>query len=269
MAQSGTPDIFDAIEIEVFGRLLRLPNLSRYRKFYSKLRSQRWEPRTFKVLAAHLDKSTTYIDVGAWIGVTPFWASHLAKSVIAIEPDPRCLEILNEFSRYYGNVTVFGGALSRHEHVKMNAVSGFGSSETTALDIGDGESVIVPGYSSASLMNRAGAGPVFIKIDIEGYEYRIIEEIAKFGNYELRGLKCAVHPELFERSLQVHWLLARLRTLLQTYRLARMLPRVCRFPAVPRYRNFASYMLFGILLRAAPKGADFVFSARLAPLKRG
>src|SRR5687768_5765044 len=126
---------FDLIDIEVFGHRLALPNLPRYRSFYAKLRAGRWEPRTFQTLAANLDRSTTYIDIGAWIGVTPFWASHIARSVIAVEPDPRCAEILKELAPRYPNVNIVEGALSPRPTVKINAVSGFGSSETSALAI--------------------------------------------------------------------------------------------------------------------------------------
>jgi FkbM family methyltransferase len=250
---------FEVMEIEVFGHPVRLPCLPQYRKFYAKLKSGTWEARTFEVLSANVDKSINYIDVGAWIGVTAFWASRLAKSVLAVEPDPRCNEILKELSPHYPNVMVLSGALSPEPTVRINAVSGFGSSEASALDIGDGETVVVPGYSIADLMERAGPGPVFVKIDIEGYEYKIMAEIAKLANHELRGLQCAVHPQLFERSLKGPWVLRRLRGLIETYRLSRILPRHCRFAAVPRYRNLASYMVLGILFRRIPKGTDFLF----------
>jgi FkbM family methyltransferase len=258
---------FELIEIEIFGHPVRLPCLPQYRKFYAKLNSGAWEPRTFKVLAANLDKSTNYIDVGAWIGVTAFWASRLAKSVLAVEPDPRCNEILKALSPHYLNVIILNGALSPQAMVKINAVSDFGSSETSALDIGDGETADVPGYSIDALMQRVGPGPVFVKIDIEGYEYKIMAEIAKLANYELRGLQCAVHPQLFEMSLQGPWIPRRLRILVETYRLSRILPRLCRFPAVPRYRNLATYMVFGILFRRIPKGTEFVFEGQRGRLR--
>jgi FkbM family methyltransferase len=255
------PLFLETVEVQVFGHAIRLPDLPQYRKFYAKLKAGSWEPRTFQTLAGNLDKSTNYLDIGAWIGVTPFWASRLAGSVLAVEPDPRCSEILRELSPYYPNVTVLNGALSPEPAIRMNAVSGFGSSETSALDIGDGEAILVPGYSMDALMERLGPGPVFAKIDIEGYEYMIMAEIGKLGNYSLRGLQCAVHPQLFEMSLRGPRLLRRLRTLVETFRLSRILPRLCYFPAVPKYRNFASYMLLGILLRNVPKGADFIFTA--------
>jgi FkbM family methyltransferase len=261
---------FELIDMEVFGHRLALPSLTRYRKFYAKLTSGRWEPRTFRTLAANLDRSTTYIDIGAWIGVTPFWASHIARSVIAVEPDPRCVEILKELAPRYPNVNIVEGALSPRPTVKINAVSGFGSSETSALAIGDGEAIEVPGYSMSALLALAGAGPVFVKIDVEGYEYEIVDEITSLRRYDVRGLQCAVHPQLFEKSRKGPIALRRLKTLLCTYRLWRRLRLVGRSASVPRYRNLAVYLLAGILFRRIPKGTDFLVlgSHGLSPRSR-
>ncbi len=257
MAEARLP--FDIVEIEVAGRTILLPDLPRYQKFYGKLRSGGWEPRTFTVLAENLDKFTTYVDIGAWIGVTPFWASHFAKRVIAVEPDPSCQQILTALVPHYPNVEIINAALSPRRTVMLNAVSGFGSSETSALGIGNGESVSVPGLSVGSLMARAGAGTVFVKIDIEGYEYEIAEEIAKLGLYRPKGLQCAVHPQLFESCLEGPKLWRRLKVLLATIRLWRTLAPIGISRSVPRYGSFMRYLLFGVLLRASPKGTDFVF----------
>jgi FkbM family methyltransferase len=253
---------FDVLEIEVADRTILLPNLPRYEKFYRKLRSGSWEPRTFKVLAANLDRSTTYIDIGAWIGVTPFWASHCAKRVIAVEPDPDCQKILRALAPHYPKVEIIDAALSPEPTVVLNSVSGFGSSETSALRIGDGESVSVPGLSISALMARTGDGPVFAKIDIEGYEYQIMEEIAKLSHYKIKGLQCAVHPQLLESSLKGPRLIRRLKVLIATFRLWRTLAPIAESRSVPRYGSFLRYLVSGIFLRASPKGTDFLFVNR-------
>src|SRR5439155_25612697 len=129
------------------GQTVNLPDLSEYRKFYRKLEAGNWEPHTFRALGEYLDNQTIYIDVGGWIGVTPFWASHRAKRVIVIEPDPQCRAILRELSSAYPNVVLLDGALSPRQSIRINAIDGFGSSETTALDLASGDSLEVPGIS--------------------------------------------------------------------------------------------------------------------------
>ena len=49
-------------------------------------------------------------------------------------------------------------------------------------------------------MKPAAAGPVFVKIDIEGYEYAAAPEIARFADYDLRGVQLAVHPQLLRKE---------------------------------------------------------------------
>jgi FkbM family methyltransferase len=255
------PDIFGqvaTVEIEVSGFPIRLPQLHRYRKFYDKLRAGRWEARTFQVLAEHLDEQTNYLDIGAWIGVTAFWASHIAKSVVAVEPDPHCIEILRQLSPWYPKVTVLEGALSSDSTVVLHAMADFGSSETTALGIGSGPSIVAKGISIEEVMRQAGTGPVFVKIDIEGYEYEIAGEIAKLKSFDLRGMQCAVHPQLFEKSLTGPLPLRRLRTLVKTFQFRKLLPGYRALPGW-RYSGFLSFLIFGILLRREPRGTDLVY----------
>lgn len=250
---------FEVLEIEVAGRAILLPDLPRYQKFYRKLRSGSWEPRTFNALAVNLDESTNYVDIGAWIGVTAFWASHSSKRVIAVEPDPHCQQILKALAPHYPKVEIIDAALSPDRTVVLNSVSGFGSSETSALGIGDGESVSVPGITIESLMERVGDGPVFVKIDIEGYEYQIAKEIVQLQGYRLKGVQCAVHPQLLENSLTGPKPIRRLKVLIETIRLWRTLAPIAESRAVPRFGNFLRYLVFGILLRSSPKGTELLF----------
>lgn len=252
------------VDIVYAGRTVALPDLPDYRKFYRKLAAGNWEPRTFEVLGRNLDRDTVYVDIGAWIGVTPFWASQFAKAVIALEPDPQCCAILDALASVHDNVTVVRGALSAEPEVTIHAVGGFGSSETSILDIGDGESAATRGIRLDEIMRKAGPDPVFVKIDIEGYEFIAGGEIATLRRYPVRGLQLAVHPQLFERSLKGNRIWRRLRTSWSVWKLSRVLRGLFPPPAMARYSSVMSYLVFGILLRGEPKGVDFVFERRIA-----
>ena len=142
------------IDVKYFGHTISLADLPQYRKFYAKLAAETWEPRTFETLNAALNCDTVYIDIGGWIGVTPFWASRLARAVIAVEPDPACLAILTALAPLYPNVTVIAGALSPEDRVVIHAVDDFGSSETAILAIGDGAERTVKGLGVDEFLRR-------------------------------------------------------------------------------------------------------------------
>ena len=248
--------------VTYFGRTVRLADLPEYAKFYRKLAAGAWEPHTFHALGRFLDRDTVAIDIGSWIGVTPFWSAQSAKSVVAVEPDPKCLAILRGLADGHPNVTVLAGALSDRDRVPIHAVDGFGSSETSVLDIGDGGTAVAGGLRMDEIMRHAKGSPALVKIDIEGYEYVIGEELARLNRHSVRAIQLAVHPQLYERCLSGSRLWRRLRTACATWRLGRLFSRSMSGPALPKNRNLGSYILFGVILRRVPKGADFLFESR-------
>ena len=253
------------IDVTYAGRTVALPDLPDYQKFYRKLASGVWEPHTFEVLNRNLDKEMTYIDIGAWIGVTPFWASSKVKSVIAVEPDPKCGAILDALGAAHPNVTTIHCALSPDRQVKIHAVGDFGSSETSILDIGDGEVAEVRGIRLDEIMRLAGRDPVFVKIDIEGYEFMLRDEIAGLRNYPVRGLQLAVHPQLLERTLSGPRPWRRLKCAWNVWRLSRVLKGALPSPTLAKFSGVLSYLLFGIVFIRVPKGADLVFEVKRSP----
>lgn len=254
-------------DITYHGETVTLADLPEYRKFYAKLESGQWEPRTFRALSDHLGPDVTYIDIGGWIGVTPFWASKRAKRVLVVEPDPKCREILKSLLPLYPNVTLLESALSPEDCIRLNAVEGFGSSESSALAIGDGASVEVEGCSMARLLKRAGPGPLFVKIDIEGYEYEIARELKALDAPEVTGLQLAVHPALYEKTQSGPALFRRGKALLATLRLARLFERLERQTAVGKYPSLVTYLSQGVAFAPTPRGADILFLNPAPPLQ--
>lgn len=253
--------------ITYHGETVTLADLPEYRKFYRKLESGQWEPRTFGALNDQLGPDVTYVDIGGWIGVTPFWAARRAKRVLVVEPDPKCREILKGLLPLYPNVTLAECALSSDAHLKINAVEGFGSSETSALAIGDGASVEVEGWGMRKLLERAGPGPLFVKIDIEGYEYEIAQELKALDVPQVKGVQLAVHPALYEKTLTGPLPFRRGRTLLATIGLARLFRRLKRQAAVGKYPDLVTYLSQGVAFAAVPRGADLLFLNPSPPLQ--
>jgi len=247
----------DSIDITYFGRTVSFPDLPRYRKFYARLRAGKWEPATFDVLQKNVDSTTTYVDIGGWIGATPFWAAKTAKQVIIVEPDPVCIEILKASAPNYPNVTLLEGALATDREVELHAGEQFGDSESSL--IGDGQATPVNGVKVDDIMRDAQCDPIFVKIDIEGYEYAASAEIARFADYDLRGVQLAVHPQLLEKSFSGNFLARRFRTVLATWRLGKIFAGKLGAPRIRHRNNLFAYCFFDVLLKRVPKHTDLVF----------
>lgn len=262
MNTAAATDEFDLVTLHYGGRDVALADLPQYRKFYGKLTSGRWEPHTLATLERYLDSDTVHVDIGAWIGVTPFYAAGIAKTVVAVDPDPDCIAILRRLAAGRPGVTVLQGALSDRPSVAIHAIDGFGSSETSVLDIGNGDSATVPGLRLDAIMAHAGDSPAFVKVDIEGYEYAMRGELARLDGGQVRAIQLAVHPQLYEKSLRMGRLRARLKTALETWRLGLAFGGGFSPPRLIKFSSLTAYIVFGILLRKAPKGADFLYESR-------
>ena len=254
---------FRTIDINVAGRMIALADLPEYRKFYEKLGSGLWEPHTFETLSRYLDRDTVLIDIGAWIGVTPFFGAEIAKSVVAVDPDPKCIAILQRLAKGQDKVMVLEGALSNAPSVSIHAVEGFGSSETSVLDIGDGECVATRGLPLEDIIELTAGAPAFAKIDIEGYEFLIGDELARLADFPVKAVQIAIHPRLFEKSLSGSPVSRRLSAAWATWKLARRFRKHFSGPRLVKYPGLVTYILFGIVFRATPRGADFLFEQRV------
>jgi FkbM family methyltransferase len=262
-AISWKPD-FGTVEIGIAGQKVRLPDLPEYRKFYAKLAAGQWEPGTIATLQRYLDKDTVLIDIGAWIGVTPFFGAKLAKAVVAVDPDPRCIAILRKLAVGCDSVTVVEGALSDASSVSIHAVDGFGSSETSVLEIGNSDCAAATGLHLRDILGLAKGAPAFVKIDIEGYEYLIGREFDALADFAVKAVQIAVHPQLYEKTLRGTPVSRRLKTAFATWRLAQRLAGHFSRSTPFKYPNLITYILFGVIFRVRPRGADLLFEQRLA-----
>jgi FkbM family methyltransferase len=153
---------------------------SQFDHFWPLVIAGSWEPDTFHALASFVPRGGLHIDIGAWIGPTVLFAANIAGRVIAVEPDvvARSMLLKNlELNPEVGaKVAVFDVAISdKDEEIDLYAPR-----------LGDSGTSIVPSRGpKAATASAMGVGPFldrvirdekhcFIKIDVEGAEYKIV-----------------------------------------------------------------------------------------------
>jgi FkbM family methyltransferase len=146
-----------------------------------------WEPETFKILHKYITKETTMIDIGTFFGPTIFFGAQLAKRCFGVEPDPVSFATVehNLGQNAHLNETIYVHAVA----VVAPEDAGYVQMETTKK--GNSESMIVPALTGKKEEHFEAGGftlpflttlwgidiekePVFIKIDIEAYECRLL-----------------------------------------------------------------------------------------------
>ncbi len=125
-----------------------------------------WEPDVADAVEEYSRPEWTFLDLGAHVGFFSLLAQNLNKRVISVEPQPRVFDVLRRnVSGECHNVAVTdANGFARMYLVEPNTGSSWvvrGEKEDTTL------------VASATLDTiLQGRRPEFIKVDIEGCEYR-------------------------------------------------------------------------------------------------
>jgi len=159
---------------------------SGYLDFWESVRNNQWEEETFKVFDRFLDPDHSCIDVGAWIGPTVLYEAQMARQVYALEPDSVA------FKELVANVELNAGLQSKikclnlaltdqTKPVRLYLGRSAGNSESGILPNYSDEYMEVAGVTLDDLIQKYSIENVnFIKIDIEGGEYFIIQSMRSF-----------------------------------------------------------------------------------------
>jgi len=177
-------------------------------KFWRKASAGNWEPETFAVLDAHLDKGHDYLDIGAWIGPTVLYGARKARHVWCFEPDPEAFRALawNIDLNGLTNVSAFAAALS--QDVGIARMAGFhgekGDSTTSLLnaDGAAGSDVLTIGFDQfAATVDLSRVS--LVKMDIEGAEFDVLPTLIPWLRKQRPALYLSTHaPFLKEEDRQ-------------------------------------------------------------------
>ncbi len=166
--------------------------------YWTYINSIDWEPHTFAIFDQFVNENSVVLDVGSWSGVLTLYAAKIAKEVHALDPDPVCFSELNTNvslnPAVAEKIKTYQTAISdTKETVRLSARDQYGASSSSILERKrDTEnSLELHTISLLEFLENEDIQTVdFIKMDVEGAEFRILPSI---GN----ALKKVGYPTLY------------------------------------------------------------------------
>lgn len=149
--------------------------------------------REWHILTAYIRPEHTFLDLGAWVGSHSLLASRFCKRVIALEPDPVAFEILKGNLACVTNAEYYSRAITNYKGIIILGSGYLGASTTRANreaggGIGAWEDGHVVGVNCSTLRDFVGLikdpDPLFIKIDVEGSEEAILQDLDFFREHK-------------------------------------------------------------------------------------
>lgn len=169
------------------------------KKFWTKASSGRWEADTFDFTRRHAGKDLVFVDIGAWIGPMTLYASRHAGRVVALEPDPIAhRDLTRNVALNGGNVDIWHVGVDNTEgKLTLYAAAGLGQSTSSAVKVDGAEEINIPVVTFDQVSKRLGhASRVIIKVDIEGHEYSVADNLIAFAKRHHAPMHLSIHPRI-------------------------------------------------------------------------
>lgn len=153
--------------------------------FWQTVMKNGWEPDTFQHFFRYLDRTSTLIDFGTWIGPTILYGSKLAGQVYGIEGDPVAYAEakINVQANRAKNIHLQPGCVATHSQIMTMRSAAAGNSCSGLGNVSCGTAAVawnVQCYTLPYLFHTWNIklnNKTFIKIDIESYECQLLPSL--------------------------------------------------------------------------------------------
>lgn len=178
---------------------------NRFSKFWSRLEKGSWELSTLKIFHQVIDKTTSVIDFGTWIGPTIFFSGNFAKVVVGFEPNPEAYKLvkrgldLNHEKGHLRNVQVHHNCISAtKEHVRMrHGPESAADSMGSVVSLADAESDS-PTTAKSSKKSKKKLHPTLVPCDtLESMLGRFFPSLGQTASSLSAGNSSAKSEHLF------------------------------------------------------------------------
>lgn len=189
-------------------------NADGYEKFWDLFEAQTWEPATTDIFDIYIDENTTFIDIGAWIGPTLFYAAQIAGKCFAVEADPiafRRLEEnhkLNSDANWFSNIELINKAISDQVgQINFGSRAAGGDSMSSILwgDLDTSWQVDTINVHQLIDKTKDYSKRLFVKIDIEGGEFTMLDSLKHLFALEDATIHLSLHNIFLKRSLALKY----------------------------------------------------------------
>jgi FkbM family methyltransferase len=155
--------------------------------FWEYLNAGKWEAHTFNTIDSFVHNDSVAIDLGCWIGPLSLYIAGKGARVFSIDPDPvayrefiRNIDLNPELKALIHPTNI--AITENNDTYKLYARSGYGNSSSSILnrtrDAVDHTNI--KGIRFEQFIEQSGLSKIdFIKIDIEGGEFKIMDSIIK------------------------------------------------------------------------------------------
>lgn len=226
-----------------------------------RMRAGKWERKLVHFVERVSGPRTALYDIGAWCGPVTLIAAAKGARVVALEPDPVAFRALR------GHLTLNGFDVDAREvaigkergTMRLYAHAEFGDSMTSAV-VPSASWIEVETVRLEDLPRFDGICTSILKIDIEGMEYVLADDILDF----CRDRKCAVSLSCHPRNLwlsgrrEMSGFSARLQALHRTFDLIDRLRRARYVPEGSSYPLVKAQIVERCLLRPRVKNLDLL-----------
>jgi FkbM family methyltransferase len=165
-----------------------------------------YEPGVYRAFRERIDSETIVLDLGAYIGYTCLYAAQLSKATYAFEPDPVAFSYLERNCKenpHVANLEIVNkGVGSKAGHFLLSSeANGANAGSSFLLENGKSSWEVEVIDLEEYVSNLDRNGKLFIKIDVEGFEYNMIRKLALISERYHATILLSLHPEVLARTV--------------------------------------------------------------------
>ena len=188
-----------------FIELIKLYFKVRNHWFFNEFETHGWEPQTYFTYKNYLTKETTYVDIGTWVGLTVMFASEIGvNKIYGIEANKLSYELTCEnckMNKLTEKATIDNLCILDRDNTLVHFGS-TNSSETSSASSIKGNSWLIPSIKLMTYLKEKNIqdDKLFIKIDIEGAEELIVEDLKNLAEKKDIIIYLSIHPTFWDNK---------------------------------------------------------------------